>query len=417
MPRPGPGHARLLEDVHLRRWHQNVSQGSLITADVYLRRLGAFCLQTGLSPQGMLSLDEVELHGRLIDFVALERQRGRAGSYIHSTLKSVRSWLGHNGIRILRPVKVKGSQLAPTLIDERVPTPQELGRILELASPQERVCLVLMAHGGLRPEVIGNYTGKDGLRIADLPELECRGKKVAFSQSPSLLQVRPELSKTGNRYFTFLSSQGSSYLTRYLEERLSKGEELAPTSDLVTPVAWNKSFLRSTNVSDAVRRAIRRAGFSFRPYVLRAFFDTQLLLAESRGEVLHDYRVFWMGHKGSMEARYTTNKGRLPTELVEDIRWAYRRCEHHLSDQVSLQGLAAVSKMKLDRALPSDHGNRFDPPIQISETPMGPSTETRPPLRRTQRLVRTEEVPGFLQDGWTVILAVDRHRVVMESPD
>jgi len=27
-----------------------------------------------------------------------------------------------------------------------------------------------------------------------------------------------------------------------------------------------------------------------------------------------------MGHKGDIEARYTTNKGRLPEDVVEDMR-------------------------------------------------------------------------------------------------
>src|SRR3989454_5982874 len=36
-------------------------------------------------------------------------------------------------------------------------------------------------------------------------------------------------------------------------------------------------------------------------------------------------RQFFMGHSGDIEARYTTNKGRLPPDLVEDMRDAYRR--------------------------------------------------------------------------------------------
>lgn len=50
------------------------------------------------------------------------------------------------------------------------------------------------------------------------------------------------------------------------------------------------------------------------------------MLAESKELVLRDYRQFWMGHKGDMEARYTTNKGRLPNEVIEDMRKAYERC-------------------------------------------------------------------------------------------
>lgn len=64
--------------------------------------------------------------------------------------------------------------------------------------------------------------------------------------------------------------------------------------------------------------------------VLRSFFDTQLLIAESRGKIAHDFRVFFMGHKGSMEAKYTTNKGILPELLVSEMRDAFSRSEEFL---------------------------------------------------------------------------------------
>jgi hypothetical protein len=64
--------------------------------------------------------------------------------------------------------------------------------------------------------------------------------------------------------------------------------------------------------------------------VLRSYFDTQLMLAESKGLILRDYRTFWMGHKGDIENRYTTNKQRLPDQIVEDMREAYRRSQEFL---------------------------------------------------------------------------------------
>ncbi len=78
-----------------------------------------------------------------------------------------------------------------------------------------------------------------------------------------------------------------------------------------------------------VRRTFRPR-FTWRPYVLRAYFDTQLLIAESRGRIAHDFRVFLMGHRGSMEARYTTNKGVLPDVLLDEMREAFGRSEEHL---------------------------------------------------------------------------------------
>lgn len=44
--------------------------------------------------------------------------------------------------------------------------------------------------------------------------------------------------------------------------------------------------------------------------MLRSYFDTPLL-AESLGRMTHGYRRFFVGHRGHIEARYTTNKYRL----------------------------------------------------------------------------------------------------------
>ncbi|EQD34826.1 integrase/recombinase, partial [mine drainage metagenome] len=90
---------------------------------------------------------------------------------------------------------------------------------------------------------------------------------------------------------------------------------------------------------------MRAAGHPWRPYVLRAYFDTQLLLAESKGKVAHDYRVFMMGHRGSMEARYTTDKQRLPGDLVDDMREAYGRCEPFLGTAPTPEGEAGGERV------------------------------------------------------------------------
>jgi hypothetical protein len=47
------------------------------------------------------------------------------------------------------------------------------------------------------------------------------------------------------------------------------------------------------------------------------------------------YRQFFMGHKGDIEARYTTNKGRLPEDLIEDMRRSFAACEEYLSTKPS----------------------------------------------------------------------------------
>ena len=41
-----------------------------------------------------------------------------------------------------------------------------------------------------------------------------------------------------------------------------------------------------------------------------------------------------MGHKGTIEAKYTTNKGILPEALVDEMREAFKRSEEFLDLEV-----------------------------------------------------------------------------------
>ncbi|MGI0054648.1 MAG: site-specific integrase [Thermoplasmata archaeon] len=353
---------RRLKDPEIRRWYDNVARGSVITADNYLRSLFGFSTRTGLSPVAVAKLDRKKAHRVLLDFVSSEEKRGMTGSTVLTYVKAVRSWLMHHGKKIDMPVKIRDAQRTPTLADERVPTPDELRAVLLAATPQQRVAAALMAFSGLRPEVLGNYHGNDGLRISDLPDLRLKSGRVEFEQIPAMVRVRGELSKNGSSYFAFIGKEGVRYLAEYLEQRIREGEKVGPSTDVLHPVWAPKLFLRSVKVSEGVKTAIVKAGFQWRPYVLRAYFDTQLLLAESKGKVAHDYRVFWMGHRGSIENRYTTNKGRLPADLVDDMREAYGRCESFLATDQSEPVVteADLKKAILSVLLPKEEVAKLD---------------------------------------------------------
>ena len=336
MARKGPGvitkgeKAKLLSDPSIRRWHDSMARGSIITADIYLRRLAAVCKQCKTTPQRIYKMKEQALYELILDFVGEEERKGRAGSYIEHSKKAIISWLSHNGIQLKHKIKIRGVKQTPTLENERVPTQEELRRIFLAATPKDRINCVFIAHSGLRPETLGNHEGNDGLRVKDLPEMHIKDGKVEFGVIPTMVVVRPELSKGRNRYFTFLSEEGCEYLKDYLEDRIRQGEKLEPETDIIHPKVSEKRFVCTINIGDGIRTAIRAAGFRWRPYVLRAYFDIQLLLAESKGKITHAYRQFFMGHVGDMEARYTTNKGRLPKDLIEDMREAYRRSQAFL---------------------------------------------------------------------------------------
>src|SRR5438477_703897 len=162
--------------------------------------------------------------------VSISRERGFRGFHI----KAVKSWLAYNNRDIKGKIRIKGAQDTPSLKDERVPTHEELKKIFLSADKKARVACVLIAHAGLRIEVVGNYKGDDGLKVVDLPEVVIENESVKFSKTPTIVRVRSELSKARHEYFTFLSEEACEYLKDYLEERLRSGEQLSRESPIVT---------------------------------------------------------------------------------------------------------------------------------------------------------------------------------------
>ncbi len=122
-----------------------------------------------------------------------------------------------------------------------------------------------------------------------------------------------------------------------------------------------RGFLPTQRLSRLVRDTFRPR-FQWRPYVLRPYFDTQLLIAESKGKMAHDFRVFFMGHKGTMESRYTTNKGVLPEVLTAEMREAFARSEEHLdqSETADTRDQRLQAQQMIEDATPQQLGRMLE---------------------------------------------------------
>jgi len=423
MPRRAGKDTEFLKEDNIVQWYKNVGRGSETTADVYLRRLRGFCETVGLGPNEVLKLDADALFNMVLDFIDHEEKRGCTGSYTESSIKAVKSWLSHFNIRIERKIKIRGTTRTPTLDDERVPTQEELRKIILSGTVRGRLSCALMAHSGVRPEVMGNYRGDDGLRIKDIPEMIIEGKEVSFEEIPTLLIVRPELSKAGHKYITFISEEACEFLKTYLEDRLIAGDVLEPDTDLLTPIRAQKDFIRSAKISRDIRNAIRKAGFSWRPYVLRAYFDTQLLMAESKGHITHTYRQFFMGHKGDMESRYTTNKGRLTDEMIEDMREAYRRCEEFLVSGIVQKKddsrVTVFRNMLIAIGYSEEDISRMDLDTMDDETIQDIFKQRFMPIPDevpNQKIVHKDELGHYLNDGWRFCSNMGDGEVIINPP-
>lgn len=435
--------AELLKDPDVQRWYTNVGRGSPITAEVHLRRLSLFCEQNSLTPATLADLgrkNRKELEDLIEDHITRMESEGKSPGYITGILKGVKSWLVHNEIELKRKIRISNRSATPTIENERVPEKEELKALLMYGDERASAAICLVAQSGLRLEVLGNARGKDGLVVRDLPELKIHQDHVEFTKIPTLVSVRPSLSKTNHKYLTFLPKEACDHLTAYLDNRLSVDERL--TFD--APVIAKKSgfegnataFMTTRNVSRIIRKAMRPR-FKWRPYVLRAYFSTQMLLAESHGKISHPYRVFFMGHKGDMEARYSTNKGRLPENLIEDMRSAFAASSEYLEttprperdkkemllemwrQQAQMYGIDPMKvriekERELGKELSLDEEQKLLT-AEIRRLTIPQLGNNGKPYR--SKIISESELPSYVEDGWEIVKELSNRKFLIKRPN
>ena len=424
-----PKYQELLRDEDLRRWFENLRAKSVLTATVALRNLGHYCELTETTPKEILNRarsNEKDFRYEFTDFVRKMEKEAKAGSYIARFKKVILSWLKFNDIRLQLTVNISGENETPTIANERVPSKEELARILRKATSRGRVAIAIMAFSGLRPESLVDYEGTDGLRLGDLKDLRLTDE-IQFEKVPATVMVKSKLSKARHQYFSFIGEEGVTYIKEYLEERRKQGEELTYESPLlqfdVRGVKKN-AFLRTTLVTRDIREAIEQAGLKMRPYILRAYFSTALDIAESKGLISHPWRQFIMGHKGDIEARYSTNK-RLPPDMIEEMRESYRKCLKYMETRVS-EVSEENARLYLQQQLLSAVGYRQDEIDKMNLADL--NTEDFQKLLRDkvagamasngskQKLVPMNDIEKLLSEGYEFQAVLPNGKAIMKMP-
>jgi hypothetical protein len=337
-----------LYDPNFNRWFRNLMRGSTVTAAERLRRIGWMCKHFDTSPQELARMSTRRAEDWLLDMVTLMEDEGARSGYISNVLKAAKSWFRHNRKHIDIDIKLK--QETGLYSQEKPPTTPELRKILDEADTRQRVEVSLMAFSTFRDETLGDYLGVDGLKIRDFPEMTIHQdtQTVEFQKIPTVVICRAPISKTKYEYLSFLNAEGSDHLKTYLEERMRPrrkstkqngktvevtvpGEVLTPDSPIITPKQLNVgSHIRTTNIGDSIKKPIQKAGFKWRPYILRRYGSMKLLHAEEDG-LPHSYALFWTGHHGDILMTYTLQKG-LDDVTLEKLRAAYKKAdEKHLT--------------------------------------------------------------------------------------
>jgi len=262
-------------------------------------------------------------------------------------------------------------------------------------------------------KTIGNCDGTDGLKVGDFPEVKINNerKTVEFTVTPTRVYVRKSISKTKKKYLTYFCEEGCRVLKEHWEQRMREGEVLTSDSPAVKTRRLQNKFLRTTRISDMIRAGIRAAGFTWRPYVLRCYFETQMMIAESKGLVIRDYRTHWMGHKGDIDNLYSTNKGDLPPHVIQDMREAYKRAQKYLQTEpttdkedlkkefkrqlLSVVGFnqEEIDAIDLDRVSDEELQTKLRDKLFNSKKGCNGN-------KHRQKVIPIEEIETYLENGW-----------------
>ena len=425
---PATRHVKLLENVNVRRWYENNEAKSKITAQTYLRNFGLWLEYLNLKPEGLIDRaknDFDNLKGEIADQVRRLERKGTHGASISTSLKAVISFLRFFNISVKFNINIKNENRNLKAEQERIPDKEELAKILRIATVRERVSISLMAFSGLRPEVLGNIDGTDGLVLGDIIDLEIGKNEVSFSKIPVQIRVRPELSKIRQSYFTFLGNEGAEYLKEYLNLRIKDGERVKADSPVILPVEKQSldkknRFLMTTLLLRRIKATIVKADYDWRPYIFRVYFGTNLDSAEAKGLISHPWRQFIMGHKGDIEETYTKREGK-----IDEGRDQYAKCLPYIETQVkgmtpeqseSLEKRVKIMFLTMSGFTPGE----AEELVTLSDEDLQKKMKEKLGMKilngNSQKVISMAEVEKYITEGFEFVSPLPDNKCIIRLP-
>jgi integrase len=344
---PRTRHHKLLEYKRVNEWYENLRARSETTCETYLRNFGLWLEWIDESPESVIKLaseDYKSFKSKISDRIREMEKSGKLGSYISVTLKALMSYLKFRNVSVKLNLNIRGENENPTIENQVPPSKDDLKKVLRRASTRTRVAISLMAFTGIRPRVMGDINGNDGLILRDIPELTLE-PQITFNdmERPSILNVRASLSKNRKKYLTFLGREVKEYIVEYLNERKNGGEDLTPDCPLIQiqEKGWRKhrdyvdepnKFLMTALILRDIKQTILDCGFEWRPYIFKNYYSAQMDMAENKGVISHSLRQFLIGHNGTINDSYARKT--LTNEQIEEYREIFRRCEPFIETDV-----------------------------------------------------------------------------------
>ena len=132
-----------------------------------------------------------------------------------------------------------------------------------------------------------------------------------------------------------------------------------------------------------------------------------------------------MGHKGDIENRYTTNKHRLPTEVIEGMHEAFKRSQEHLmttkpetnEDKIKKtfkKQLIAVAGFSEEEIARHNETNMTNEELQnlVRQRQVGVMTNNG----ARQKVIAAADVERHIVEGWEYIAPIAGEKAIVKMP-
>jgi hypothetical protein len=122
-----------------------------------------------------------------------------------------------------------------------------------------------------------------------------------------------------------------------------------------------------------------------------------------------------MGHKGDIEARYTTNKGRLPPDLIEDMRNAYQASSSFLITSPMAEPNVKEMLLQMWRSQAESYG--IDPMrVRIEKATEPEKLEPEEEIKLLQLEIVKRTAPHLVPAGTTYTNNTGgEHKIILEN--
>jgi integrase len=212
---------------------------------------------------------------------------------------AVKGFLEFNGIRIPQIIlkRTRGRKAIEAISKEKIPTREEVRRVLHHLPLHMKSFALMMISGGLRPSEVLE------LEFSDLEE------------DKDIMKINLRKTKSGRRRFTYITPEAKDVLNLWIESRdtyrlkgadLTKSKKLRKqylerTENIIFPFIYN-------NANKIWHNAVKKAGLyqldeetnrlTFRLHNLRKYFSTRGKWSDK------DIQDFFQGHSRGVRAVY-----------------------------------------------------------------------------------------------------------------